>query len=126
MMSDIGLNISHLRIFLRILRNKLGAKMFEPENIIKSFSGNMILPNFGEYKYYHEIGIKPEHILFQIRDTVAIFKKVTQLLIESSDINLSDIDRIDIVVDGDHGQRIFRFPMNILYIMNNEKRHKSI
>ena len=35
LMSDIGLKISHLRILLRILRNKLGAKMFEPENIMK-------------------------------------------------------------------------------------------
>ena len=39
---------------------------------------------------------------------------------------LSDIDRIDIVVNGDHGQGVFRFPMKILHIMNNEKRHESI
>ena len=51
LMSDIGLNISQLRILLRILRNKLGEKIFEPENIMKSLSGNMILPKFGEYKY---------------------------------------------------------------------------
>ena len=30
-MSDVGLDISQLRILLRILRNKLGARMFEPE-----------------------------------------------------------------------------------------------
>ena len=62
MMSDVGLNISQLRIFLRILRNKLGTKMFEPENIMKSLSGDMILPKFGEYKYYHEEVSKPELI----------------------------------------------------------------
>ena len=39
MMSDDGLNISQLRILLRILRNKLGAKIFEPENIMKNLSG---------------------------------------------------------------------------------------
>ena len=27
---------------------------------------------------------------------------------------------------GDHGQGTFRFPMKILYIMNNTKRHESI
>ena len=31
MMSNIVLNIYQLRILLGILRNKLGAKMFEPE-----------------------------------------------------------------------------------------------
>ena len=31
MMSDVGLVISQLRILLRILRNKLDAKIFEPE-----------------------------------------------------------------------------------------------
>ena len=123
MMSDVGLNISQLCILLRILRNKLGAKIFEPENIMKSLSGDMILPKFGEYKYYNEIGSKPEHILFQIRDTVTIFKKETQLLIES-DIDIIDI--IGMVVGGNHGKRAFRFPMKILYIMNNEKRHESI
>ena len=35
LMSDVGLNISQLRILLRILRNKLGAKIFEPKNIMK-------------------------------------------------------------------------------------------
>ena len=104
MMSDVGLNISQFRILLRILRNKLGAKMFEPENIMKNFSGDMILPKFGEYKYYTESGTKPEHILFWIRDS-----KETQLVIESGDIDLSDIDRIDIVVGGDHGQGAFHF-----------------
>ena len=123
MMSGVGLNISQLRILLRILRDKLGAKIFEPENIMKSLSGDMILPKFGEYKYYNEIGSKPEHILFWIRDTVTVFKKETQLLIES-DIDIIDI--IGIVIGGNHGQRAFRFPMKILYIMNNEKRHESI
>ena len=93
---------------------------------MKLLSGDMIIPKFGEYNCYHETGSKPEHILFWVRDTVAVFKKETQLLIESGDIDLSDIDRIDIVVGGDHGQGAFRFPMKILYIMNNEKRYESI
>ena len=75
MISDIGLNISSLRILLRILRNKLGAKMFEPENVMKNLSGDMILPKFGDYKYYNETGSKPEDILFWIRDYVAVFKE---------------------------------------------------
>ena len=51
LMSDVGFNICQLRILLRILGSKFGPKMFEPENIIKSLSGDMILPKFGEYKY---------------------------------------------------------------------------
>ena len=50
LMSDVGINISQLRILLRILCNKLGAKMFEPENIMKSLSRDVVLPKFGEYK----------------------------------------------------------------------------
>ena len=79
MMSDVGLNISQLSILFKKLRNKLGAKMCEPESIMKSLSGDMIFLKFGEYKYYHEVGSKPEYILFWIRDTVAVFKKETQL-----------------------------------------------
>ena len=44
------------------------------ENIMKSLSGDMILPKLSDYKYYHETRSKPEHILFWIHDTVAIFK----------------------------------------------------
>ena len=51
---------------------------------------------------------------------------MTQLLIQSGDIDTYDINRVDKVVDGDCGQGTFRFPMNILYIMNNVKRHESI
>ena len=75
LMSDIGLIISQLHILLRILRNKLGAKIFEPENIMKNLSGDMILPKFGEYKYNNmKKGTKPEVVLFWVRDTVVVFK----------------------------------------------------
>ena len=40
-------------------------------------------------------------------------------------IYISNINRIDIIVGGDHGQGTFRFPMKILYIMNNGNRHES-
>ena len=93
---------------------------------MKCLSGDMISQKFGEYRYYHQIGSKPEHILFWVRDTVAVFKKETWLLVESSNIKLSNIDRIDIVVCGYHGQEASRFLMKILYIMNNGKRHESI
>ena len=90
---------------------------------MKSLSGDIILPNFGEYKYYHETGSKHEHILFWVCDTIAVFKKETQLLIESGDVDIYDINGIDTVVGCDYGQGVFRFPMKILYTMNNEKRH---
>ena len=32
--------------------------MFEPKNLMRALSGDMILPKFGEYNYYHEAGSK--------------------------------------------------------------------
>ena len=48
------------------------------------------------------------------------------MLIDSCDIDIFNISRIDIVVGGDHSQGAFRFPMKILYIMKDDTRHKSI
>ena len=48
------------------------------------------------------------------------------MLIDSDDIDIYKINRIDIVVSDNHGQGAFRYPMKILYIMNNSKRHESI
>ena len=79
LMSDVGLNISQVRILLRILRNKLGGKIFEPENKMKILSGDMIIPKFDEYNYYHETGTKSELILFWTPNSVAVFKKETPL-----------------------------------------------
>ena len=94
---------------------------------MKSLSGDMILPTFGEYKYNNmEKGTKPGLILFWVCDNVAIFKKETQMLIDSGDINILNINRIDIGVGGDHSQGAFRFPMKILYIMNDDTRHESV
>ena len=42
---------------------------------MKSRSGEMIPPKFGEYKYYHDEESKPEHILFWVHDTVEFFLK---------------------------------------------------
>ena len=41
-MSDVGLNISQLRILLRILWYKLEAKLFEPEYETKELCGETI------------------------------------------------------------------------------------
>ena len=43
-----------------------------------------------------------------MRDTVAIFKKETQLLIDSSDLDIYIINRINVSVGSDHGQGTFR------------------
>ena len=86
----------------------------------------MIIPKYGEYNYYHEAESKPELIIFWVRDIVAVYKRETQLIIESGDIDISEINRIDIVVGGDHGRGSFRVPMKILHIKNNGKRYESI
>ena len=72
--------------------------------MMKSLSGDMIIPKFGEYINYHKIGTKPKIILFWIRDTVVIFKKETQLIIDSGDIDIYKTNRIDVVVGSDYGQ----------------------
>ena len=48
------------------------------------------------------------------------------MLIDSGGIDILNIKRTDIVVGGDHGQWSFRFPVKILYIMNDDTRHESI
>ena len=75
MMNDIGKNISQLCILLRILRHKIGAKVFEPQSKIIDLCDETTVPQFGEYKYIHEVGSKPELILYCIRDSTTTFKK---------------------------------------------------
>ena len=126
LMNDVVLNVSQLRILLRILCNKVGVNFFEPETLWKVLAETWYvqsLVNINIIIWKKKVNL---NIFFWVRDTVAIFKKETQLLIESSDINISNINRIDIVVGGDHGQRAFRFPMKLLYIMNNGIRHERI
>ena len=82
MMNDIGINISQLSILLRILRYKIGAKLFESESKMIDLCGEMIVPRFGEYKYIHEVGSKAELILYWIRDSTVIFKKEISLLVK--------------------------------------------
>ena len=60
MMNDFGINISQLHILLRILRHKIGAKLFEPKSRLTYLCGEIIIPQFGEYKFVYEIGSKPD------------------------------------------------------------------
>ena len=64
MMNDIGINISQLRILLRMLRHKIGAKLFEDKSKMTDLCGEIVVPQFGEYKYIHKICSKPELILY--------------------------------------------------------------
>ena len=36
--------------------------------------GEMIAPQFGESKYVHKVGSKPEFVLYRVRDSATIFK----------------------------------------------------
>ena len=110
-----------MRILLRVLRHKIGAKLFEPESKMVDLHGEMIVPQFGEYKYIHETGSKPEMILYWVRDSTIIFKKQISLLIKYNLIIIDDTSRIDVVVGGDPGQGAFRFPMKLLFIMKSSK-----
>ena len=120
-MNDIGMNISQLSILLRILRYKIGAKLFEPESKMIHLCGEMIVPQFGIYKYIHEVGSKPELILYWIRDSTVIFKKEICLLVKPNLLNLDDISRINVIMEGDHGQGAFRFPIKLLFVMKSWK-----
>ena len=75
MMSNVDLNIFMLHILLRILRNEFSVKIVEPNHLINFLSGDMLLPKFGEYNYYHEAGSKHVLVLFWVRNIVAIYKK---------------------------------------------------
>lgn len=63
MTSGADLNISQLSILLRILRHKLGVKIFEPEKEMKELYVEIIQPDFGEYMNYYKVDIKPEPFL---------------------------------------------------------------
>ena len=66
MINDVGINISQLRILLKKLHHKIGVELFElfePESKMADLRGEMIVSQFSEYKYIHEISSKPELIL---------------------------------------------------------------
>ena len=74
MMSDICPNIYQLCILLRNFRSNLSAMIFEPKNMMKSLSEDIIILKLSEYNYCRETGIKPKLILFWFCDTVAFLK----------------------------------------------------
>ena len=43
MIYDVGINISQLRILLRIVRHKIGAKLFESKSKMTDLCGEMII-----------------------------------------------------------------------------------
>lgn len=112
MISDVGLNTTQVLIDIRISRHKLGViLMLESKIKLETSCSEMIQPEFGEYKVYYEVGIKPELLLYWVRHAVAIFKKKTKLLIESQLANRNESSRINVVIEGNHGQGAFRFQM---------------
>ena len=121
-MNDVGINISQLRILLRILRHKISAKLFESETQMIDWFGEMIAPQFDNYKYVHEVGSKPELILYLVRDFIAIFNKGITLLIKSNQLIVNKISSIGVILGSDHGQGVLRFPMKLLFVMKSEKR----
>ena len=48
-----------------------------------------------------------------------MFKKEISLLMKCNLIIIDDISRISVVVCGDHGQGVFRFPMKLLFVMKS-------
>ena len=110
MMNDVGINISQLHNLLR--RHKIGANCFEPESKIIDLCGEIIIPQFSEYNYIHELDSKPELILYWVSVFTTIFMKEITNLIYFKQLKVNEIFKIDLIVDGDYGQVSFRFPKN--------------
>ena len=45
---------------------------------------------------------------------------------KSLKVNVNNIDRIDIVAGGNHGQGLFQFPVKVIYVMDDEEICKRI
>ena len=44
---------------------------------------------------------------------------------KSLKVNVNNIDRIDIVVRGDHGQGVFHFSMKLIYVIDDEEMYNT-
>ena len=95
--------------------------MFQPESKMIDLCGKMIVQQFGEYNIIHELDSKPNFIFYWVSDYTAIFKKEITLLINSKQLKVNEISRIDIIVGGDHGQGNFIFLMKLLFVVKNTK-----
>ena len=62
---------------------KLDTKLFKPEYKMKELCGETGLPEFGDYSYIHKNDSKHELILFWIRNSITIFLKGSNILINS-------------------------------------------
>ena len=69
----------------------------------------------------YDIGSKSELIVYLVRDSVAIFKKEISLLINSNQLIVSEISRIDIIVCVDYDQGTFQFSIKLLFFTKSEK-----
>lgn len=57
----------------------------------------MISPQFGKNNIIRKVGTKSKLILYYIRDSIFLFKKEVNTLIEFSNLNYNNIHQIDIV-----------------------------
>ena len=74
----------------------------------------------------HEVGNNHELILYWGCDFVDMFKKETTLLINTNQLIVHEISKIDVIVGGNHSQCVFRFPMKLLFIMKSEIKVERI
>ena len=81
----------------------------------------MIASQFGKYKYIHQVCNKQRHFIYRARDSIAIFKKYIALLVNSKQLIINEIFRIDVIVGGDHSQCTFRLLMKLLIVTKSEK-----
>ena len=88
---------------------------------MKELRGETTFPEFGEYNYIHEDDSKPELFLCWMHDSVTIFKKDNNMLMDYFKVNIDNIDRINIIIGGEYGQGAFLFPIKLIYIMDDEE-----
>lgn len=78
------------------------------QNLVNIVIFMKIVPNLNQF--YFGYGIQ-----------LLLFRNRLIFLIIFFKVNVNNIDRIDIVVRGDHGQGVFYFPMKLIHIMDDEE-----
>jgi hypothetical protein len=114
MWENAGINFSQETIIMRHLRRQFGERAFATQKKVRMLSDGHTPVTVGSTKYAYEEGQKEQRIEFSYKNMKDELEKQISAELEMSGLVLSDIERVDLILGGDHGAGAFQFGVKVV------------
>ena len=126
MWKDTGVNFTQEAVILRHLRGHFGNRAFATLKKVRMLCEGHTEIKVGKAPHSYEKGDAPETLEYSYKCLKTELETQIASKLSCYDLQRTPIERVDIILGGDHGQGAFQFGVKVVIVLKNPHMKTSM